>query len=149
MILLVDDNAEDAELIRGTLERAWGAAPVMWVRTGEEALAYLKGEGGYANRKTFPFPKLVMIDLGSPGVSGWGVLAWLRREPRFVGLPVVVVTGSNLQRQIQMAYEMGANSFVVKRPEMGGFLSDMREVAKYWLDVCALPEAARSGAGGS
>ena len=139
MILVIEDNADDAEVIRMALERSWVAEPVTWVRSGEEALAYCRGEGRYADRKAFPLPRLILVDLSLATVSGWDVLTWLRREPGFKTVPVVVVTGSDLREDVDTAYRMGANSFVSKQPDVGTFMGDMRQVARYWLGVSALP----------
>jgi CheY-like chemotaxis protein len=141
MILLVEDNADDAEVMRMALERSWIAEPVTWVRSGEEALSYCKGEGRYADRRAFPLPRLVLVDLSLATLSGWDVLTWLRREAPFKAVPVVVVTGSNVREDVDTAYRMGANSFVSKQPDMGMFMGDMRQVARYWLGVSALPRA--------
>ena len=139
MILIVEDNTDDAELMRRAFGRAWVNEAVTLVRSGEEALAYFKGEGQYADRGAFALPRLVLLDLRMPGVDGFDVLAWLRGEPKFKGLPVIVVTGSDYEKDVARAYQMGANSFVVKRAGWENFDKDVREVIKFWLGACVLP----------
>ena len=148
MVLLVEDNLNDAQVIRMALERSWVGESVTWLRNGVEALSYLRGDGQFADRRAFPLPRLVVVDVGLPGLSGWDVVGLVRRDARFSGLPLVVVSGSDGRAEIELAYRMGANSFILKRPDAAAFAGDMREVARYWLGVCSLPGGPKDGVGG-
>jgi CheY-like chemotaxis protein len=113
-VLVVDDNPDDVEL----LQIAAGAAPEVVsfhiVLDGEQALAYLKGEGQYADRHAHPLPDLVLLDLSLPRMSGFDVLAWIRQHPEFNALKVFVWTDSGDPVTLDRAIKAGANRFVPK-----------------------------------
>lgn len=113
-ILVVEDNKDDVTLIRRTLANACLPNPRHFVESGEEAINYLVGVGPYSDRKTHPLPALVLLDLKLPGKDGFEVLQWIRGHPQFNNLRVVVLTSSNEIRDVQKAYRLGANSFLVK-----------------------------------
>jgi CheY-like chemotaxis protein len=113
-ILVVEDNEDDVTLIRRTLVNACLPNPRHFVESGEEAINYLVGVGPYSDRKKYPLPALVLLDLKLPGKDGFEVLQWIRAHPRFNNLRVVVLTSSNEIRDVQKAYRLGANSFLVK-----------------------------------
>src|SRR5689334_22237166 len=100
--------------MRKSFEKAHLTNPVQIVRDGGEAVAYLSGEGKYANRAEYPLPVLVLLDLKMPGMDGFEVLSWIRQRDGIRGLPVVVLTSSNEIRDVNRAYALGANSFFVK-----------------------------------
>src|SRR5438270_424523 len=83
------------------------------VRDGAEAMDYLRGEGSYANRDEYPLPALILLDLKMPKVDGFEVLTLLRAHPTLRSLPVLVLTSSDQLRDVNRAYELGANSFLV------------------------------------
>lgn len=136
MILLVEDDPNDADLVRLVLESAQKNERVEVMPTGEQAMAYLSGEEPYRDRRAFPLPRLLLLDLRLPGISGLKVLAWLRARPELACMPVVVLTGSLSKNDIEQAYRLGANSVVVKRPD--SFLNDVRSISGYWLGVSEL-----------
>lgn len=113
-ILVVEDDPNDVLLLQRTLRRTQLAKPLQVVSSGELAMAYLDGDGEYSNRKVFPMPGLIFLDLKLPGISGFEVLTWIRQQPRFRRLLVVVLTGSPLTIDIYRAYELGASSYLVK-----------------------------------
>lgn len=113
-ILVVEDNENDTTLIRRTLTNASIPNPRHFVETGEDALDYLVGVGRYSDRKKYPLPVLVLLDLKLPGMDGFEVLKWIRGHRHFSELRVVVLTVSNEVRDVQKAYRLGANSFLVK-----------------------------------
>ena len=143
VILLVEDRLDDVSLITRSLQKAGVVNPLQVVRNGEDAIAYLKGEGKFANRDEFPLPELVLLDLKMPGIDGFEVLSWIRMEPGLSGLRVVVLTSSEQIKDVNRAYALGANSFLVKPMdfnhyvEMGAFIYD------YWLDASKAPETVR------
>src|SRR5215471_1835180 len=114
LILLVEDNADDAALLRRAFIKARVMNPLHLARTAEEAIAYLGGSGKYANRSEFPLPSLVLLDLKMPGMDGFDVLRWIRQQPGLNLLRVVVLTSSDSMRDVNHAYQLGANSFLVK-----------------------------------
>src|SRR5439155_12819930 len=114
VILLVEDGEDDVLLIRKAFARAYLDNPMHVVKDGEEAVAYLSGEGQYANRAEHPLPSLILLDLKMPRMDGFQVLEWLRAQPGIRGIPVVVLTTSDLMQDVNRAYTLGANSFLVK-----------------------------------
>ena len=113
-ILVVEDNENDTTLIRRTLTNACIPNPQHFVGSGEEAIDYLAGTGRYRDREKHPLPTLVLLDLELPGVHGFEVLKWIRAHRRFKDLRVVMLTCSIHIRDVNEAYRLGANSFLVK-----------------------------------
>jgi CheY-like chemotaxis protein len=113
-ILVVEDDENDAVFIRRTLSSSGIPNPRVFVQSGEEAINFLTGVGAYSNRETFPLPALVLLDLKLPMMDGFEVLKWIRAHPHFKDLRVVVLTGSNNIRDVNEAYRLGANTFLVK-----------------------------------
>src|SRR5438034_11513986 len=114
VILLAEDNENHVLLIRRAFEQAGLVNPLYVVSNGEEAISYLKGEGKYANRDEYPLPCLMLLDLKMPKKDGFEVLEWLRGQPGFSSLRVVVLTTSEELRDVNRAYRLGANSFLTK-----------------------------------
>jgi len=109
---------------------------------GEEALDYLAGGGGFADRGRHPFPALILLDLQLPRRSGHEVLEWLRgQEEGLRRLPVVVLTSSKEPRDVNRAYELGANSYLVKPVSFEALLELVKAVERYWLILTERPEA--------
>jgi CheY-like chemotaxis protein len=121
-VLIAEDNEDDLELIQLVLRKAGVSNPVHIVRDGEEALAYISGSGKYADRCVYPVPELALLDLRLPGVNGFEILEWVRRSPALAGLKVVILTGSEEVRNVNRAYQLGANAFIIKPPEMAEFV---------------------------
>jgi CheY-like chemotaxis protein len=112
-ILLVEDDPNDILLIRRAFEKANVAAPLQSVPDGEAALAYLAGEGPYADRERYPLPTLILLDLKLPRKSGFEVLTWMRQQG-MASPPVVALTSSEEPTEIKQAYELGAYSYYIK-----------------------------------
>ena len=113
-VLVVEDNAEDVELLLIAARTAPDLVSFHIVRAGEQAQAYLKGEGQFADRQAHPFPNLVLLDLSLPGMNGFEVLAWIRGHPEFKGLQVFVWTDSGDRGTLDRAAQAGADRFVPK-----------------------------------
>jgi CheY-like chemotaxis protein len=118
LILVVEDDPNDVLLIRRTLLRASIPNPVHIVNTGQEALDYLAGTGPFNDRNTYPLPGLILLDLKLPGIDGYGVLAWIQQHPSYHQLRVVVLTSSHEMGDLNKAYRLGANTFLVKPLEL-------------------------------
>src|SRR5262245_6778938 len=100
VILLVEDREDDILLVRKSFEKGGINNPFQVVRDGEEAIQYLAGEGRYSNRAEYPLPDLILLDLKMPRVDGFEVLMWIRRQPGFGSIPVVVLTSSDAIRDV-------------------------------------------------
>src|SRR4051794_193642 len=143
VILVVDDRDDDLVIIKKAFEKARVINPIVTVNGGEEAIRYLKGEGEYSNRKEYPLPSLVLLDLKMPKVDGFDVLEWIRGEPTLASMRVVVLTSSDQMKDVNRAYEMGANSFVTKPVGSEKFLELANALNGYWIWTCRTPESSR------
>ncbi len=131
-ILLAEDNENDVLLTQLALKRARLANPLQVVRDGEEAIAYLQGTGPYADRTQFPFPILLLLDLNMPKISGFEVLDWLRNQPLPNHLPVAISTDSDSGPDVRRAYELGADSYLLKPPNPEALLGLVQRLKAYW-----------------
>jgi CheY-like chemotaxis protein len=113
-ILLVEDNLDHAELVRRNLEKLPVANTLHHVENGEAAVDYIFGRGDYADRGHFPAPDVVLLDLRLPRLDGLEVLRQVKSDPILHKIPVVVLTTSDAERDVAMAYEYHANSFLTK-----------------------------------
>jgi len=130
-------------LIRRAFSKSNVVNPVQVVRSGEEAIAYLRGTGRYANRPEFPLPSLMLLDLKLIGLDGFEVLKWVRAQPELSSLRIVVLTSSSDIRDVNLAYQLGANSFLVKPVDFDDFLRVAQALQGYWLWTDKAPEVER------
>ena len=141
--MIVEDREDDILLMRKAFDRASLTSPIQIVRSGEEALAYLSGEGKYANRAEYPLPAVILLDLKMPGMDGFEVLAWIRKQDGIRGLPVVVLTSSSEMRDVNRAYALGANSFFVKELDFQQAVDLSQILRQYWIHKALKPETTR------
>ena len=134
-ILLAEDNENDIIMFRRAARNARFTNPLSIVIDGEEVIAYLLGNGKYADRRRNPLPGLLLLDLKMPRKNGFEVLQWLREQPRFTDLQVVVLSSSDEIRDINRAYELGANSFLVKPMFFSEFVGMLEALHSYCLRV--------------
>lgn len=133
-LALAEDNADDVFFMRRAMKAAGIANPVEILSDGRQAVAYLEGKGAYADRAAHPFPRLLLLDLKLPLLSGFQVLEWMRGRPETRVLPVIVLTSSGQYKDINRAYELGANAFLVKPSGADNLASQMKAFKQYWLD---------------
>ena len=134
-ILLVEDNPQDAELTIRALKKHNLANRLITVEDGAEALDFIFCRGKYATRELSHSPKVVLLDLKLPKVSGLEVLRALKQDERTRTIPVVVVTSSREDPDIKTAYSLGANSYVVKPVDFDAFAESVSSLGLYWLLV--------------
>ena len=127
-ILLVEDNPMDVDLTIRAFQRNHVVNPVTVLRDGEEALTYIRNYSTQA-----PMPMLVLLDLKLPRVDGLELLAELRKTTIFKTIPVVVLTSSSEDKDVQTAYQLGANSYIVKPVNFENFIEVAREIELYWV----------------
>ena len=139
-VLLAEDDPDDVLLTQLAFERARLANPLQVVRDGEEAIAYLSGEGAFADRDRFPMPILLLLDLNMPKMDGFQVLDWLRADPQLRQLPVAIMTSSDHDPHISRAYELGADSYLIKPPDAAAMLNLVQRLHAYWLILNEAPE---------
>ena len=134
-ILLVEDNPRDAELTIRALKKNHLANKLVRVGDGVEALDFLFARGQFADRDHKNAPKVILLDLKLPRVSGLEVLRIIKEDERTQGIPVVVVTSSAEDPDINAAYKLGANSYVIKPVQFEAFIEAMSKLGIYWLAV--------------
>src|SRR5437870_1339531 len=133
VILLVEDLEDDVIMIRHALKNAHITNPVQVVRDGAAAIAYLRGDGDYGNRRTYPLPALMLLDLNMPRLDGFEVLRWLQDQQHLAKMRVVVLTDSMDTRDTKAAYQLGAHSFLVKPTDFSQSVRLMTQMANEWL----------------
>jgi CheY-like chemotaxis protein len=134
LILLVEDRQDDVLLMLQSFDRAGITNPIHVVPDGEEAIQYLGGTGKYSD-KTCPLPELVLLDLKLPKSDGFEVLQWIRTNSRLNGLRVVVLTSSDDIRDVNLAYSLGANSFLVKPMDFSRLIELSSFISDTWLST--------------
>ena len=140
LVLLAEDNSTDALMVRRAFAKASVQGALGVVEDGDKAVAYLSGHGEFADRARHPLPVLLLLDLKLPRRSGLEVLEWLRRQPGLKRLPVVVLTSSEESTDINAAYDLGANSYLVKPVDFDGLLGIIKGLGMYWLVLNENPE---------
>ncbi len=132
-ILLVEDDPDDQVLIRRAFTKARLGNPLTLAKDGDEAVAYLSGTGDYADRRNHPLPVLILLDLKLPRRSGLEVLRWLRLQAGALArTPVAILTSSRQDVDIDQAYDLGANSYLVKPVDLDGLLDLVKTAGLYW-----------------
>lgn len=139
-VLIAEDQPMDIFL----LQRAFAQAPMpitlYFVTDGQEAIDYLSGEKEYGDRELHPLPDLLLLDIKMPRLDGFQVLRWLRNQPGLKRLPVTMFSSSGLASDVNRAYELGANSFLVKPQDADGMSELVIRLENYWLELNAGPE---------
>jgi two-component system response regulator len=135
VILLVEDNVMDIELTLDAFAQVGLKNTINVARTGEEALNYIYGKGKFTDRKSFPTPDLVLLDLKLPGISGHEVLSELKNDERTRRIPVIVLTSSHEEGHRAVCYNNGVNSYLVKPIDFGEFVKVVRAIGDYWLTL--------------
>jgi len=139
-LLLVEDDPNDVMLFRRAMEKSNMANPLQLAQDGEIAVAYLSGQGIYADRNSYPFPAIMLLDLKLPRKSGLEVLEWLREQPGINRLPVVVMTSSKESGDVGRAYDLGANSYLVKPVSFDTLLEMVKVLGMYWFILNEKPD---------
>jgi CheY-like chemotaxis protein len=139
-VLHVDDDPNDTALLQAASRKADVAFELQNVEDGEQAMAYLSGSGKYSDRSKYQLPALVLLDLKMPRATGFEILRWIRRHSELNRLPVIVLSGSELQDDIQHAYAEGANSYLVKPLGFDSLVKLIQSVNAAWLSAsCVMP----------
>jgi CheY-like chemotaxis protein len=138
-ILVAEDNADDVFLLSHALKKAQFENPVRFVSDGEEVMAYLAGEGKFADRAQHPFPGLVLMDIKMPLLDGLETLALIRNDPRYKRLVVILLTSSDREQDINRAFDLQANSYLVKPARPEAMLGVLEQIRGYWLGLNHFP----------
>lgn len=143
-VLLVEDNPADADMIRERLELSRLLLQLVVVDDGVSAGRYLAGEPPYAGAAR---PDLILLDLNLPGRNGWEVLRDIKESPTLRQIPVVVLTSSDVERDIARSYQSGANAYITKPIDFNGFIEVVNAVEHFWFTIVRLPPHLGSVAG--
>jgi CheY-like chemotaxis protein len=143
LILLVEDRDDDVLMLRRSFQKAGINNPMQVVGDGEEAISYLLGTGKFSDRVEFPLPELILLDLKMPKIDGFEVLRWLRSQRNFSGIRVVVLSSSESIQDVNLAYNLGANSFLVKPTDFNGFVELSGFISEYWFVLSRTPQVTR------
>ena len=140
-IMVVEDSPEDFEATLRGFRKAGLKNPVVHCQDGDDALDYLFRRGIHAPPAEAPRPAVILLDLNLPGTDGREVLAEVKADESLRSIPVVVLTTSSDERDIQACYQAGANSYVKKPVNLDGFLAAIQRLKDYWLEITLLPRA--------
>jgi len=138
-ILLVEDNKDDYEATVRSFKEAHFDNPIHWCKGGKDALDYLKREGKYAGDATLARPALVLLDLNMPGIDGRKTLAVIKENQSLKKIPVVILTTSADERDIEQCYELGASTYIQKPVDFDGLVDAIGRIKDYWFGIALLP----------
>ena len=138
-ILLVEDCEDDVFFMERAMSAAGLISTLQVALDGQQALDYLGGMGRYADRKIYPLPCLVLLDLKLPHVLGLDVVKWIRSRPDFQTLPVIILTSSGERSDLERAYRLGANSFMVKPSDFDDLVELAKCFGNYWFKYSIIP----------
>jgi CheY-like chemotaxis protein len=143
-ILAIDDSEDDQTLLTRAFRQNGVTCPINWVGGGEEAIAYLMGEGKFSDRSRFPYPSFVMTDLKMPCGDGFSVLQYLKSTPEWAVIPTVVFSASDDLDDIKRSYMLGAGSYIVKPTDFAEMRECLRVFYDYWM-WCETPAIDTTG----
>lgn len=143
-ILIVDDDPNDLVLMERAFRAIGITDPIHTVKGGEEAIAYMMGEGKFSDRNRYAYPTFIMTDLKMPGADGFAVLEYLKHNPEWAVIPTVVLTSSRDLDDIKKAYMLGASSFHVKPNSTEALQRQLKVLHDYWM-TCEVPEVDATG----
>jgi CheY-like chemotaxis protein len=132
VILLVEDEENDAMLLKMAFKKNNILNPIHWVKDGLEAIAYLNGEGVYANHALYPFPEVLIVDLKMPRMSGLELLQWIRDHSNYKVIPTIIMSSSRQDSDIEKAYELGANTYIIKPSSFDELARVVKLTHEYW-----------------
>jgi CheY-like chemotaxis protein len=139
-VVYVEDDDNDVTLLRYAMRKAEINVPMSRLADGQAAIEYLSGHGKYRDREKYPLPDLMLLDIKMPVMDGLHVLKWVRAHPEFAGLVIIMMSSSDEAGDVRRAYERGANSDVVKSPDLQSQLKIVRAFHAWWCEVnCCAP----------
>ena len=136
-ILVAEDDVGDVVFLQRAFAKARVSPPVYFASDGQEVLDYLEGEPPFDNPVEYPLPNLLLLDLGLPRVNGFEVLRWVREAPALCDMLVVVLSSTDEPEQIERAYALGANSYVIKPQDPAKLIDVVKRLQEYWLGINA------------
>jgi CheY-like chemotaxis protein len=140
LILIVEDNDDDYIATMRAFKKANLLNPVRRCTNGDQALDYLTRRGEFSAPDAAPCPSIILLDLNLPGTDGRTVLYTIKVTPELKNIPVIILTTSNSEQDIERCYAAGANSYVQKPVDFEGFIQAIARLSEYWLEVSVLPK---------
>ena len=131
-VLVVEDSPNDVLLLQRAFSKGGPDVPLHFARDGQEALDYLGGANHFVDRNLYPLPTLLLVDLKLPGIDGFDIIKWVRKQPGFNDLRIVVLSSSNEPSDISRAHELGANAYHVKPNDPNAFIGMVEGLRTYW-----------------
>ena len=144
-LLVAEDDANDVFFLERAFKEADVQNPLQIVHDGQETIDYLAGVGNFSDRSKYPLPYLLILDLKMPRMTGMDVLKWLQDQPELRSLPVIVFSSSAHRLDIERAYQLGANAFVVKPSSLGRRADLAKLIKEFWLDFNEAPAVTTEG----
>lgn len=138
-ILLADEDLDDCLMIRDAMQEAGVTHELLVVHNGEEALDFLHHRGAFTDIVKYPVPALLLLDLKMPKLDGRETLALIKADPALKRLPVIVLTTSHADSDIETCYALGANSYISKPVTYDALIQVMRTIKAFWLQTVTLP----------
>ncbi|MEW6468761.1 MAG: response regulator [Bacteroidota bacterium] len=138
-ILLADDDAEDRMLIIDALQESRLKNKIQEVENGEELMQYLHNKGRFADRKKYPKPGLILLDLNMPKKDGREALKEIKEDKKLRAIPIIILTTSKAEEDILKTYNLGVNSYITKPVTFSAMVDVMKALNKYWLEIVDLP----------
>jgi CheY-like chemotaxis protein len=139
-ILLAEDSEDYALILQSAMKSIGWTNPTRIVNNGKEVIKYLGGDGQYADREAWPFPSVMFVDIKMPLADGFDVLRWMRSHPERSVLPTIMLSSSDEEGDVELAYELGANGYFVKPPQLDDLKAMLRSAYDFWAR-CAKPKA--------
>jgi CheY-like chemotaxis protein len=139
-ILLVEDDAGDVALLLRGFNKAGVLNPIIHLKDGDAALAYLAGVGEYSDRMQYPLPALILLDLKLPGMTGLQLLQWMRTQRDVRRIPVVVLTSNDNRLTVNAAYDAGASSYLIKPGGAAEITKLVHAIQGYWIELNEPPQ---------
>jgi two-component system, response regulator len=139
-ILLVEDNQDDYEATCRAFQKANLSNPVIWSKSGRDALDILKKDGAHKDAHDGSRPGLVLLDLNMPGIDGRKTLEVIKQDDELKQIPVIILTTSADDRDVQACYQMGANTYVQKPVSFDGLIEAIKRLKAYWFEIALLPK---------
>jgi CheY-like chemotaxis protein len=138
-LLLAEDDPDDCLLIRQALEKSRLSSDLRCVEDGEDLLDYLRHHGKFADPKQSPRPGLILLDLNMPRKDGREALREIKNDPKLRTIPIVVLTTSKSEEDVERAYNLGVNSYIIKPVRFAALVEVMQAIDKYWFEIVELP----------
>lgn len=138
-ILVAEDNEDYAVILQTAMKSIGWTNPIRIVPDGKEVIKYLSGDGKYSDRETWPFPSVMFVDIKMPLADGFDVLRWVRSHPDCSVLPTMMLSSSDDERDVRLAYELGANGYFVKPAEVVDLKAMLKSAYEFWA-WCTKPK---------